>query len=184
MAIVRSSRSRVLRRGPKRATNWISSATPGSPATVAAATAVLSQSFASSQIVLALPSGGTIVRTRGTLWVSSDQEAATEEPVGAFGMMVVREQARAAGIASLPTPVTEAFDDGFFVHIYWQAGMHRVSGVGITGTFWKRYDFDSKAQRKLTPDDAIVVTMENSHATDGCVFVTGFRMLLKTGVSG
>ena len=113
------------------------------------------------------------------LWVKSDQVAATEEPFGAMGMMVVRDQAATAGVGSLPTPIAEEFDDGFFVHQFWQAGMTFQSGVGFQSPSWTTYPFDSKAQRKVTADDAIVVTLENAAASHGVRFILKFRMLVK-----
>ena len=183
MAFRRSHRSGGIRR----ATNWLSSAIETGENTLAAATATIDQSFSAAQIQAQAPAGGTIVRTRGTLWVKSDQAVATESPIGALGFMVVREQARVVGVTAVPTPTTESFDDGFFVHQFWQAGMSFVqvdaTGTIITGNLWKRYDFDSKAQRKFIPDDAFVITMENSHASDGVLYQIGYRLLIKPGVS-
>ncbi len=176
MARTRNDHSFVSRGGGhKRATEWIASADVSDKTTLAAATAVLDQSFTQAQFSIFGP--GTIVRTRGTIWTSSDQIAASEEPFGAIGMMVVREQARAAGIASIPTPITEEFDDGFFVHGYWGGMAQQVTAASTR--LWYRYDFDSKAQRKVSPDDAVVVTMENASAADGVLYLMKFRMLFK-----
>ncbi len=182
-------RNRVpfARGGVKRAMKWISSADVTDKVGLAAASSVLSQSFTAAQLQAVAQAGGTIVRTRGSLWVQSDQVTATEEPVGAMGMMIVREQARVAGITAIPTPVTESFDDGFFVHQWFQAGVMFVqldaTGFQFNGTLWQRYDFDSKAQRKFTADSAIVVTVENSSAADGMDFMLQFRILLMPGLS-
>ncbi len=186
--IANRSRSFVGRSGGlKRATLWISSSIPTTTTSLAAATAILHQSFSSAQLDAVAQAGGTIVRTRGTFWVATDQVVASEDAVGALGMMVVRDAARAAGVASLPTPTTEAEDDAFFVHQWWQSGMNFIqndaTGFQVTGNLWKQYDFDSKAQRKFTPEDAIVVTVENSNASFGCQFMLAFRMLIKPGAS-
>ncbi len=173
--------------GVRRATKWLGGADPTAKTTLAAATAVLAQSFTSAQIDVLAPAGGTIVRTRGILWVASDQVVSSEEPIGALGMMVVRDQARIAGVGSIPTPVTESPDDGFFLHQWMFGGImfaqQDATGVNIWNG-WHRYDFDSKAQRKFTGDDAIVVTLENSSASHGLAFLLAFRMLVKPGVSG
>ena len=177
-------RSFAGRSGVKRPTNWIASAIVTANTPLAAATAIVDQEFTAAQIAALAQAGGTIVRTRGILWVTSDQEAATEDPFGAMGMMVVRDQARIAGVAAVPTPVAEAENDGFFVHQWWNAGLRFGSTIGFTGNPWKRYEFDSKAQRKFTSSDAIVVTIENSSSAFGCEFQLQFRMLIKPGVSG
>ncbi len=61
--------------------------------------------------------GETVRRTIGNIWVVSDQAAADEVQVGAFGCIVVTDLAAAAGAASIPGPFTDANDDGWFV---WQ----------------------------------------------------------------
>ncbi len=170
-----------LARGPRRQTNWLASADVTVITGLAGNAAVIDQAFSAAQIGVIGPL--TITRTRGTLWVSSDQATADETPFGALGMMVVREQANAAGVASVPTPITEEFDDGFFVHQFWLAGLRftqqDATGVQIDDQRFTRYDFDSKAQRKVTSDDAIVVTLENASASHGVVYVLKFRMLVK-----
>ena len=174
------------RSGTARPTIWLGSADQTGQTVLAAATSVLDQSFTDSQLAAVAQAGGTIVRTRGTLWVKTDQLVQSEAALGALGMMVVKETARAAGVASIPTPVTESPNDAFFVHQWWQAGMffNQVDATGVQiGLIWSRYDFDSKAQRKFTEGDAIVVTMENINATFGVVYQLMFRMLIKPGVS-
>ena len=41
------------------------------------------------------------------------------------------------------------------------------------------FEFDSKAMRKVTPDERIVVMIENAAAADGLLFMVAFRMLIK-----
>ena len=163
-------------RRPRRATEWLGSADVNAVSTLAASGVVLDQAFTQAQFNVLGPV--TIVRTRGILWVKSDQSAATEEPFGAMGMMVVTEQARVAGIGSLPTPITEEFDDGFFVHQFWQGGITVGSDIGVSNV-WHRYEFDSKAQRKVDSDDALVVTLENASASHGVRHILKFRILVK-----
>jgi len=178
---IRSRSSFIGRSGVKRSTIWLGSADVVGTGAIAAATSLLQQAITGA-VLFAVAPAGTIVRTRGTLWVKSDQIAATESPVGAMGMMVVKDTARIAGVAAIPTPATENTDDGWFMHQYWSAGMVFASAIGIQN-LWHRYDFDSKAQRKFGDGDSIVVVLENSHATDGVEFQLSFRMLLKVGAS-
>jgi len=120
----------------------------------------------------------TVVRTRGFLWTASDQEGAIEEPFGAFGLMVVKQTASAAGIASLPTPVTES-DGEFFVYEPWIAAMRFVSATGIADPAGSTIHFDSKAQRKLGLDEDLAVTIENESSTHGADVIIGGRILVK-----
>ena len=57
----------------------------------------------------------TVVRTRANLIIRSDQQAASELFEVAYGETVVSEQASAAGVVSVPTPVTEDASDW---HVY------------------------------------------------------------------
>ena len=120
----------------------------------------------------------TIIRTRGILWIRSDQTAAEEEPFGALGFSVVSEQARVAGVAAVPSPITDEQSDLFFVHQFWQSGVSIGSEVAFTN-LWTAYPFDSKAMRKVADGDAIVVVMENAHAVDAANYILKFRMLFK-----
>ncbi len=59
----------------------------------------------------------TILRTHmEMLWIS-DQVVATEQPMGAFGIIVVNDVAAAVGITGIPTPLSNANSDWFA----WQA---------------------------------------------------------------
>ncbi len=174
------------RSGIKRATKWIASADVTVVKGLAANTIVLDQSFTSAQLTAVAQAGGTIVRTRGFIWCKSDQLSATEMPIGAMGIVVVREAARVIGVSAVPSPVTDSADDGWFVHQFWQAGIDFVqqdaTGVQM-GNYWTRFEFDSKAQRKFNADDAIVVVIENSAAAHGLAYAINFRMLVKPGAS-
>ncbi len=58
-------------------------------------------------------------------------------------------------------------------------GLHFSSGVGFQTPAMQIFQFDFRSQRKVTPDDAIVVVVENSSATAGMSFIVKFRMLVK-----
>ena len=79
--------------GPRRKTRWASDDIPTGLTTLAAATAVLDQSISIGTAFGSDPV--TIVRTRGNLWVQSDQTANSETPFGALGMIIVSDQAAA-----------------------------------------------------------------------------------------
>ena len=167
------SRLPARRQGPRRMSQWVASADSTASQTLAAATAVIDSSFTAASLAAQfVPS--TVVRVRGTLWVASDQASASEEPFGALGFSVVEEAARAAGVASVLTPINDETSDGFWVWLPFQA--YFATGQGVT---WQRYDFDSKAMRKIENDDAIIVTLENAHATFGLEYILKFRMLFK-----
>ncbi len=118
----------------------------------------------------------TIVRTRITLLYTSDQVAAAETPFGSFGLIVVSDKAAALGVTAVPMPDTQS-DGDFFV---WQGCAHNVfsqSAVGI-GELGVQYEIDSKAMRKVGPDEDIGMCFEQV-ATVGAITVTQGRMLIK-----
>jgi len=161
---------------PRRATEWFASADIDSEQAYPAGSVVLDQSLTAASLASILPA--TIVRTRGLLWVRTDQFAATEQPFGALGMAVVSEQARVAGVASLPSPITEEQSDLWFVHQFWATGIlfgSATSGIRAGDV----YEFDSRAQRKVEDGSAVVVMIENAQATDGMTGMLKFRMLFK-----
>ncbi len=97
----------------RRKTLWIASADVTGVTNLVAGATVLDQTFVADTGEPSLP--WTIVRLRGSLYVASDQTATNEDAHGALGAIVVRDAAAAAGVGSIPTPVTEQSDEGWFM---------------------------------------------------------------------
>jgi len=156
----------------RRLTQWVGSAPITAVAALAANTVVLDQSL----VLLGLPA--TVIRTRGIITIISDQVGASEAPFGAVGFSVVSDQAQAVGITAIPDPISDSGSDLFFVHQYFDAPLN----VGTAASFAnisKTFAFDSKAMRKVSEDQTIVVSVANSSATAGLQYILQFRMLLK-----
>ena len=172
MPFSRRSGSRVIQRSNRRKTFWLASAVVTARTALPQASVVLDQSFSFIE-------PHTIVRTRGSIWWGSDQEGSDEEPFGALGMAVVRTQAAAIGITALPTPGTDADSDSFFLY---QPLLQSVVAAGTPATVafnaMARFDFDSKAMRKVNDGDTVAIVLENSSAADGAVYLLNFRMLI------
>jgi len=117
----------------------------------------------------------TIVRTRGTMFVQSDQVGALEEQFVSFGMAVVSDQAIDVGVSAVPDPYSDLESDLWFLH---------VNGVkGMTGTSdleGRLYNFDSKAMRKVEDGQDIAVVIRNVSSAFGFDFFLQFRILIKT----
>jgi len=140
---------------------------------VAAGTKVLLGTF-----VLSNPNiDETVLRTVGMVGVGSDQTAASELQLGAFGLVVVNDLAIAAGAASVPGPITDGGDDGWFVYVPFVQELRFLSGSGFDPHVINQYSFDSKAKRKIQEGSTIAVMVENAHATHAFQFFFGFRML-------
>ena len=119
--------------------------------------------------------GETIRRTRGIITVRSDNTAALEFQVGAFGLVVVNDLAAGVGASAIPGPVTDASDDGWFV---WQP-IAQASWTGISGAAEGHvYEFDSKAMRRVEQGFQVAVMVEQtSGALSGFEIMTNFSML-------
>ncbi len=105
--------------------------------------------------------------------VASDQTTNFEFQFGALGMVVVSDLAIAAGAASIPGPVTDAQDDGWFV---WQAFL-RASSQSVAKHAQQYFEWDSKAMRRIEEGFGIGVMVENAHATHGLQAAIQISML-------
>jgi len=141
----------------------------GSPVTVPAASKVLL-----SQFFLATAFEETIVRTRGVFTIVSDQEAADEQQVGALGFMRVTDEAITAGAASIPGPVTNADDDGWFVWVPFVRQLR--AGIGL-GPWMTNFMIDSKAQRIVREGQQVAVMVENASSSHGLTIQVALRVL-------
>jgi len=102
--------------------------------------------------VVALQGGLTVVRIRGfiNLWQTAGT-AAGDGFFGAVGIGITTDEAFLAGVASIPSPLSDLEWDGWVYHSFWDT---RV----LTGTFsdgvnagltYQRIEIDTKAMRKL-----------------------------------
>ncbi len=107
----------------------------------------------------------TVIRNVGVIGISSDQAAASELQIGAVGMILVTDVAHAAGVASIPGPITDIEDDGWLVYIPFCFEFRFVSGVGVEPDFSHLINFDSKAKRRVQEGSRVAVIAENAHAT-------------------
>ena len=127
-------------------------------------------------LVLSNPGiGETVRRTRGRFYVVSDQASVTEQQTGAMGFIVVNDLAIAAGAASIPGPVTDSSDDGWFVwEPFMQVSQFTLGGSNAAG-FAQWYEFDSKAMRKVADGFGIAVMFEA--LAQGIEVGVGFSLL-------
>ena len=169
-----SSRFREVHR---RATFWGRSPADTGVTVLAAATAVLDSSS------VPITQGQTIVRTRGTISVKSDQTTAPENIVGAVGFAVVSDEAFTAGVASIPTPYTDSDSELWFMHQFFTYGYEFVqidaTGVQINTDVFGNWSFDSKAMRKMESGQTLVIVVENGSASSGMHYFLNYSVLFK-----
>ena len=143
---------------------------------VAAATKVLLSTFSPTTFSL------TVRRTIIQVHVATDQLAASEEQVGAIGMLVVTDTAAAAGVASIPGPSTDASDDTWFLHKFFANTFRFGSAVGFDSIGGLSFEVDSRGQRKLPAGKVLALVVENASAAQGFVIRTGVSILTGTGL--
>ena len=177
--LYRRSRSFPSGSRNKRKTFWFASADVAGLTNLAAATIVVDQAVSKVAIDAGPGYPMTIVRTRGSVWIKTDQVANSEQPFGGFGFAVVGEEARAAGAGSLPGPILDEDSGQWFVHGFFAQALVVVSQTSIHHDGFVRTDFDSKAMRKVEENEAIVVMLENASSGHGLSYIIKFRMLLK-----
>ena len=119
----------------------------------------------------------TILRTVGLMAVRSDQSAAAEEQLGAFGMYVVSDRAIAIGLSAIPGPVTNIDDDGWFMYQPVAQAFLFLTAAGFESDNARHYPFDSKAKRVVPSGMGIAVMVENSHATHAFDIAFTIRIL-------
>ena len=174
----RNSRSIVTRRAvSRRATEWNICSSPTGFSVGAAGAKTIAVLIPSSTLADIAPA--TVVRTRCTLSIQSDQTGVSENQVGAFGIGFVNDVAGALGITALPGPAADCGWPGWFVHQWFNQSWLFISGVGVQNRSVS-YEIDSKAMRKFESEQAMVAIVEN-FGTTGLQFAVSFRILTKAG---
>ena len=120
----------------------------------------------------------TIVRNRGLLGVRSDQSVATEDQIGAWGMAVVTADAANAGAASLPGPMTDSSFPWLMFEPFAQSFVFK-SGIGVYPSFGDMRLVDSRAMRKITEGQSLVLMYESGVNSAGVDVLANMRTLLK-----
>ena len=126
----------------------------------------------------------TVLRTVGSISIRSDNFAASELQMGAFGLIMVTDIALAAGIASIPDPVSNP-DDDWFVYQGFQNSTLFSDATGIVTQSAISYAFDSKAKRIVSGDGiAIAIVVANAQASHGLEAAVNLRILAQVRGTG
>ena len=166
--------TRGVSRGAKRETSWTS--LQPSVVAVQGGSAVL---MGSLNATLLAKRPFTIIRSHFILHIATDQLSADERQFGAFGMCVVSDQAMGIGVTAVPTPITDANSDLWFVHQYLVSDFLVISAIGVDGDSGHQYQVDSKAMRKVNDDQDLAIVLEVSSVGDGTFIMIAGRILIK-----
>ena len=162
----------VQRTAPKRLNQW--AFIDIDPVAVAADAVVLAAQLNAAALLLR---PFTIVRTHIQVLWQSDQFAAGETPTGVLGVCVTSEQA--TGVTTIPNPMANADSSAFYV---WQpmiADFMFGDATGFDSDAGRQYTVDSKAMRKVGPNEQVRWMVENTSATAGALFTAIGRFLVK-----
>ena len=83
------------------------------------------------------------------------------EIIGAFAACVVTDRAFAAGSGSIPGPHSDAGWDGWYV---WRSFHYVQEAAGTVASLMQQatiLEIDSKAKRKMTDDETLVLMVES-----------------------
>jgi len=119
------------------------------------------------------PSGETMRRMRGTLYVFGSVVGNFHGAAGAF---VANDTAISVGAAALLDPVTDVQDDAWF----WYQSFHG-GGTGNPGSAGRDsgqvMTIDSKAMRRVDRGYSVAFMLANASATDAFFFALSVRLL-------
>jgi len=168
VARLRGSSFRSFPRSQKRKTSWdIGPETTGNGGGQSVSSTIAQLAGVGSQVVA---DGPTLVRTRGEIVGYLSTATAKHDGFhGAFGIAVATSAAFTAGVASVPTPLSEEDWDGWLYHRY--VAVHSAGPIvdaavslqsdavhNVGAAF--RFEVDSKAMRKLTIGQTMYACIE------------------------
>ncbi len=160
MANIRTARSSglVLRGGRNvRATVWVG--LTGTFTTIGAGGTAVLLNVTSAALLALRPF--TVIRARGTLFLTTDQNAAREDQGVGLGSIVVSDDAVAIGITAISTPITQAESDGWYLY----QTLMTARGAGSTDSeMGVGLDYDSKAMRRVEDGFQLVTIVETMAA--------------------
>ena len=122
----------------------------------------------------------TILRTRMLIYWVSDQQTGTEQSFGTYARLVVTDTAAALGVTAIPDLSVLAGDPEASWHVVQTVAQRFVFGTAVAfqaQAGWQ-YTVDSKAMRKVGPDDN-VVAMFSEDGTSGGRLITQGRQLIQ-----
>ncbi len=159
MALRRGGTSqRTFARGPRRKTSW--ELGPGGTATTSVSASVAGFLGSAVSLVSGV-AATTVVRIRGQFDIYMTLATAANDGFqGAIGIGLATTQAVAAGIASVPTPITDAGDENW---LFWHVvSVHnpQASSVAFARSSFQSLIVDSKAMRKFEDGMSLYAAFE------------------------
>ena len=102
----------------------------------------------------------TLVRVRGTGFIFMDPGAIGEIILVGVGLIIVKADAFAIGATAVPGPITDLDADWLWHRIVPLGPTAQAAQAGNLVPQVERFEIDSKAQRKVKPNDSLVFVAE------------------------
>ena len=131
-------------------------------------------------VVLGNTDAATLVRSRGSVIIRASAAAAGDSLVrGAFGMIVVSEDAANIGVTALPGPLSDIENDWYVWAPFTMAFDNTLTE--FDSAYFDRVVFDSRGMRKLKQGDGLVsiLEVESDLAGDSIDSTVSFRQQFK-----
>ena len=119
----------------------------------------------------------TVVRVRGQATIQPGSFAADLNVVGAIGIGVVSSEALGVGVSAIPEPFTDADWGGWLLWRAFSFHLDVQTAAGFDLNSALQLDLDSKAMRKVGPNESIVLIAESQ--TGAFDISMPVRMLVK-----
>jgi len=112
-----------------------------------------------TQIIFNATAATTLMRSRGAVLLSLIDQAVGDQKVVGLGLIVVTEAAVAAGGSALPSPISVPEAEWVW-HQYVPLQSQTVTEDPSTGEGTARIIIDSKAMRKMKPNESLVLVLD------------------------
>ncbi len=138
---------------------------------------------ATQQILVQFPvaEGGqdiTVLRTMGNLLCSAVANAAADDDVFAFGVIVVQNAAAAVGGTSVPGPINDIDADWLWWEAVPMASIAATAAEDNSRNLVHRVQIHSKAMRRMATDQSVILVGEISTNEFAAATVNGSLRLL------
>ena len=173
---LRRSASRIPR-GPRRRTGWDFGPGSGGVDVISSS----STGFFGVQGATFLRQGDTLVRSRGDVEMFLTAVGASGDGFeGALGMGLASQNAVAAGIASVPTPITDIDWDGWVWHRMFSLHGSAATASEDNALPSRFFEIDSKAMRKVGTEMSLYLAFEMTEIGTAVMnLFGGVRVLIK-----
>ena len=172
--MARRTRGRFVRPAPK-TKMWVGNGLVS--LTMPASTKTLQGTYGA--VILALRPF-TILRTRLLVIYVTDQVTASEAPFGTLGFIIVTDTATGVGVTAVPNPSGVDGDADADWFVYQTMGDQVFSDNGtnfLQMRAGRQYVIDSKAMRKVGPNDDMAMVTDQQNAVGASLTIMGRQLI-------